>query len=59
MNKQTIKDFLADPFVQEAMKTDGPGEVGRMAIMAGNIEKNQDLRLFGETLMSRVYQIRG
>jgi hypothetical protein len=59
MNKQTIKDFLADPFVQEAMKTDGPGEVGRMAIMAGNMEKNQDLRVFGEELMGRVYQSKG
>jgi hypothetical protein len=51
MNKQTIKDFLADPLVQDALKTDGKAEVARMAIMAGNLEKNQDLRIFGEKLM--------
>jgi hypothetical protein len=29
MNKQTIKEFLADPLVQDALKTDGKAEVGR------------------------------
>jgi hypothetical protein len=51
MNKQTIKDFLADPLVQDALKTDGKAEVGRMAIMVGNLEKNNDLRKFGEKLL--------
>jgi len=53
VNKQTIKDFLADPLVKEAMKTDGEAEVGRMAMMVGNMEKNQDLREFGQRLLDR------
>ena len=53
MNKQTIKGFLADPLVKEAMKTDGEAEVGRMAIMVGNMEKNQDLREFGQRLINK------
>jgi hypothetical protein len=53
MNKQTIKNFLADPLVQDALKTDGEAEVGRMAMTIGNIEKNQDLREFGQILLSR------
>ena len=32
MNKQTIKDFLADPLVQDALKTDGEAEVGEQAV---------------------------
>lgn len=55
MNKQTIEKFLSDPYVKEAIK-DGPEEVARMAIMAGNLEKNSDLREFGEKLMSHVYK---
>jgi len=53
MNKQTIKDFLADPLVQDALKTDGEAEVGRMAMMVGNMEKNADLREFGQRLLDR------
>lgn len=53
MNKQTIKNFLADPLVQDALKTDGKAEVGRMAMMVGNLEKNQDLREFGQLLINR------
>ena len=53
MNKQTIKDFLADPLVQDALKTDGEAEVGRMAMMVGNMEKNVDLREFGQRLLDR------
>jgi len=53
MNKQTIKNFLADPLVQDALKTDGEAEVGRMAMMVGNLEKNQDLREFGQLLINR------
>ena len=53
MNKQTIKDFLADPLVQDALKTDGKAEVGRMAMMVGNMEKNQDLREFGQRLINQ------
>jgi hypothetical protein len=51
MNKQTIKDFLKDPLVQDALKTDGKAEVGRMAMMVGNLEKNEDLRAYGEKLL--------
>ena len=51
MNRQTIKEFLAAPMVKEAMRTDGPKEVGRMAIMVGNLERDQDLREFGEMLI--------
>ena len=53
MNKQTIKVFLADPLVQEALREDGEAEVGRMAMMVGNLEKNQDLREFGQRLLDR------
>ena len=53
MNKQTIKEFLADPLVQDALKTDGEAEVGRMAMMVGNLEKNQDLREVGQRLINR------
>ena len=53
MNKQTIKEFLADPLVKEAMKTDGEAEVGRMAMMVGNLEKNQDLRKLGQHLLDK------
>lgn len=53
MNKQTIKEFLADPLVQEALREDGAAEVGRMAMMVGNLEKNQDLREFGQRLLDR------
>ena len=53
MNKQTIKNFLADPLVQDALKTDGEAEVGRMAMMVGNLEKNQDLREFGQKILNR------
>jgi hypothetical protein len=53
MNKQTIKEFLADPLVQDALKTDGEAEVGRMAMMVGNLEKNQHLRDFGHLLINR------
>jgi hypothetical protein len=53
MNKQTIRDFMASPLVQEALKIDGEVEVGRMAMMAGNLEKNQDLREFGQRLLNK------
>ena len=53
MNKQMIKNFLADPLVQEALREDGEAEVGRMAMMVGNLEKNQDLREFGQRLLDR------
>jgi hypothetical protein len=51
MNRESIKQFLNDPLVREAMKTDGRQEVGRMAMMAGNLERNQDLREFGQRLL--------
>ena len=57
MNKQTIKEFLADPLVQDALKTDGEAEVGRMAMMVGNLEKKQDLREFGQRLIDRGLQL--
>ena len=53
MNKQTIKEFLADPLVKDALKTDGEAEVGRMAMMVGNLEKNPDLREFGQRMMDK------
>ena len=53
MNKQKIKEFLADPLVKDAMKTDGEVEVGRMAIMAGNLDNDEDLRAFGEKLLEK------
>ena len=53
MNKQTIKDFLANPLVKEAMQIDGPIEVARMAIMSGNLDRDQDLREFGQRLLEK------
>ena len=42
-NKKTVKEFLNDPIVKEAMKTDGPEEVARLASMAGVLEKDDTL----------------
>jgi hypothetical protein len=53
VNKKTIEKFLADPLVKQALKEDGKAEVGRMAIMAGNMDKDEDLRLFGEKLLEQ------
>jgi hypothetical protein len=53
MNKDSIKKFMADPLVQDALKTDGSAEVGRMAMMIGNLERNQDLREFGQRLLNQ------
>jgi hypothetical protein len=53
MNKQKIKEFLNDPLIKEAMKTDGKAEVGRMAMMAGNLENDEDLRKFGQELIDQ------
>jgi len=53
MNKQKIKDFLADPLVKQALKEDGEVEVGRMAMMAGNLDDDEDLRFFGQKIMDK------
>ena len=37
----------------EAMKTDGKAEVGRMAMMAGNLDNDEDLREFGQRLIDQ------
>ena len=53
MNKEKIKEFLKDPLVKDAMKTDGKAEVGRMAMMAGNLDNDKDLREFGQLLINQ------
>jgi hypothetical protein len=43
MNRKTVEEFLKDPLVKEAMRTDGPEEVARLASMAGVLEKDAGL----------------
>ena len=43
VNGNKIREFLKDPIIREAMKTDGVHEVARLASMAGVLEKDLDL----------------
>ena len=43
ISRKKAREFLNDPIVKEAMKTDGPHEVARLASMAGVLEKDGDL----------------
>ena len=54
MNSDTVKNFLSNPLVKEAMKTKGVGEVALMAIMAGNLGGDQALREFGQRLLEKI-----
>jgi hypothetical protein len=48
-----IESFLKDPFVKESYDQKDWMEVGRMAMMAGNLEKSAALREFGQKMMDR------
>jgi hypothetical protein len=43
ISRRKVKEFMDNPIVREAMKTDGPHEVARLASMAGVLEKDGDL----------------
>lgn len=48
-----IDEFLKDPLVKESYDEKDWMEVGRMAMMAGNLEKSAVLREFGQKMMDR------
>ena len=48
-----IDEFLKDPLVKESYDEKDWMEVGRMAMMAGNLEKSTALRKFGQKMMDR------
>jgi hypothetical protein len=41
--RKKVEQFLKDPIVKEAMRTDGPEEVARLASMAGVLERDASL----------------
>lgn len=51
-----IEQFLNDPLIREALREDGIEEVARLASMAGNLGKSQDLRRLAETLSSKAFE---
>lgn len=55
MFKEALREFLRDPLVRKAYKTDGIAEVARMASMIGNLERNQDLRQLAEDLFMKAF----
>ena len=48
-----IDEFLKDPLIKESYDKKDWMEVGRMAMMAGNLEKSTALREFGQKMMDR------
>lgn len=50
MNKKVLEEFLKDPLIKGAYRTDGLEELARLASMVGNLEKNEDLRGLAEDL---------
>jgi hypothetical protein len=53
--KEILKEFLNNPLVQQAYRTDGIEEVARLASNVGNLEKNQDLRQLAEELSMKAF----
>ena len=53
MNKQTVQEFMNSATAKKAMKEEGIAGVARLAMMAGNIKKDNDLRELAGRLMNK------
>lgn len=54
MNKQTVQEFMNSAPAKRAMKEEGVEGVARLAIMLGNVKKDNDLRELAGQLMSKI-----
>jgi hypothetical protein len=51
MNRLSLEEFLNDPEVKATREREGSRGLARLAIMAGNLSKNEDLRTLGGKLL--------
>jgi capsid portal protein len=53
MNKQTVQEFMNSATAKRVMKEEGVAGVARLAMMAGNVKRDNDLRELAGRLMNK------
>jgi hypothetical protein len=54
MNKQSVKEFMNSDPAKRVMKEEGVEGVARLAMMVGNVKRDNDLRELAGRLMSKI-----
>ena len=54
MNKQSVQEFMNSDPAKRVMKEEGIAGVARLAMMVGNVKRDNDLRELAGRLMDKI-----